>query len=285
MVKIVTDSVSQFPQVLAQELDVGIVPFPIIIDGKSFRDGIDIQPEELYHRMRSEEIFPTTSHPSPGEYAAAIRKPLEAGAEAVVFIGMIASLSGAFASAQEGAEIVQKEFPDRRVIAIDSGIVTLAQGFLVLEAAKAAQAGADLETVLKLIEENKPRVGFFATLQTLEYLARGGRIGRAAHLAGTVLRIKPILTVGQDGVVGPVGQALGLSMAYRQVISHVEKAVGHPSYLRIGIMQADAPREATELERLARERLAPDEIIPSTFTPVMAAHTGPGLFGIAYHYK
>ena len=85
--------------------------------------------------------------------------------------------------------------------------------------------------------------------------------------------------------MGPVGQALGLSMAYRQVISHVEKAVGHPSYLRIGIMQADAPREATELERLARERLAPDEIIPSTFTPVMAAHTGPGLFGIAYHYK
>lgn len=284
MVKIVTDSVSQFSRDWAKDLDVGIVPFPIIIDGKSYRDGIDIQPEDLYLRMRSEGIFPTTSHPSPGEYAAAIRKPLEAGAEAVVFIGMTASLSGAFAAAQEGAEIVQKEFPDRQVIAVDSGIVTLAQGFIVLEAAKAAQAGANLETVIKLIEENKPRVGFFATLQTLDYLARGGRIGRAAHLAGTVLRIKPILTVDK-GEVSPVGQALGVSMAYRQIINHVEKAIGHPGYLRIGIMQADAPKEAAELERLVRERLAPDEIFSSTFTPVMAAHTGPGLFGVAYHYK
>jgi DegV family protein with EDD domain len=284
-VAIVTDSVAQVPPEVVRRLAITVVPFPVILDGTSLRDGVDITAEDLYRRMRQEKAVPSTSHPSIGEFADAFRARLKEGAEAVVYIGLGASVSGATPTAAEAAEVVRGEFPGRAVQAMDSQTVTIAEGFVVMDAAERAAQNASLEEVIACVEETRQKVGFVASLDTLEYLARGGRVGRVASMMGNLLSVKPIVSVdAKEGVI-PVGRTRGNHAALEFMVEYAaSRAAGRP-VARLGVMQADAQERAAELQQMAEAALHPREVYLTTLTPVMGAHAGPGIVGLAYQWE
>ena len=284
-VAIVTDSVAQVPAETARALGIWVIPFSIIAGEQIFRDGVDLSPRELYRRMRTEGILPHTTHPTLGEYVQIFRDCLEAGAGSVLYLALSDPLSGAVGTGTIAAAQLREEYPDRQVEVLDTRTVTVAEGFIAIEAARIAFAGGDLQDVLRRVEEVKPRVGFAATLETLDYLERGGRIGKAAYMAGSLLKIKPILTVDQDGVVAPICRVRGEHHALKKIVDYVAEQIDESRPLHLAVMDADAPHQAAELRALAQERLHPVEIFATDFTPVMGAHTGPGLVGLGYFYE
>lgn len=284
-VAIVTDSVAQVPEDLARRLNVSVVPFPVILDNQVMRDGVDLAADELYRRMREERAMPSTSHPSVGEYVEAFRRPLAAGAMGVLHIGLAQSVSAAIVTATKAAEMVRAEFPDKAVEVFDSGIVTIAQGFIVMEAATLAAQGASMAEVKARAEHVRARVGFVASLDTLEYLARGGRIGRVSSMLGSLLRVKPIVTVNAKQGVIPLARARGNHASLTLMVEHALKVTGRHRVIRLGIMQAAAPERAAQLREMAEEALRPAEVYLTDLTPVMGAHAGPGVVGLAYQWE
>jgi DegV family protein with EDD domain len=217
IVAIVTDSVAQVPAEIARQLDITVIPFTVSIDGQLYLDGIDLAPQELYHRMRLENVMPTTTAASLGQYQQAFEACLHAGAQAVLYVALSSKLSSGYSTACHAAKMVQEEFPDRIVEVLDSQFATMSQGFMVMAAARAAKQGKPLAEVRRAGEEAKRRVGLAATLETLEYLARGGRIGKAAFMLGNLIKIKPILSI-KDGEVTPVSRVRGENHALQAIV-------------------------------------------------------------------
>ena len=283
-VVVVTDSVAQVPTEIAQELGITVLPFTVNIDNQPYLDGIDIKPKELYHRMRLEKILPTTTAASLGQYQRAFETCLQTGVQAVLCVALSSKLSSGYNTATQAAVMVRNEFPDRQIVVMDSQQATISEGFVAIAAARAAASGKSLPEVQRAAEEAMRHAGFAATLETLEYLARGGRIGKAAYLLGSLIKIKPILTI-QNGEVTPVGQVRGDNHALQSIVDYVTRKVGEPQDLQLAIMEADAPEEAKHLQEVALQHLQPKEIFHTEFTPVMGVHTGPGLVGLGYYYK
>ena len=283
-VAIVTDSVAQVPAEMARQLDITVIPFTVSIDGQPFLDGIDLAPRELYRRMRLENIMPTTTAPSLGQYQQAFEACLHAGAQAVLYVALSSKLSSGYSTACHAAKMVQEEFPDRIIEVLDSQLATISQGFVAIAAARAAAEGKPLAEVRRAAEEADRRVGFAATLETLEYLARGGRIGKAAYMLGNLIKINPILTI-KDGEVAPVRQVRGENHALQAIVDYVAQQVEDHRVLHMAIMEADTPEQAARLQELALQQLQPTEFFQTEFTPVMGVHTGPGLIGLGYYYE
>ena len=283
-VAIVTDSVAQVPAEMARQLDITVIPFTVSIDGQLYLDGIDLVPKELYHRMRLENVMPTTTAASLGQYQQAFKACLHAGAQAVLYVSLSSKLSSGYSTACHAAKMVQEEFPDRIVEVLDSQLVSISQGFVAVAAARAAAQGKPLAEVQQAAEDAKPRVGFAATLETLEYLAHGGRIGKAAYMLGNLIKINPILTI-KDGEVTPVSRVRGENHALHAIVDYVARQVEDHRVLHLSIMEADAPEQAAHLQELALQQLRPAEIFHSEFTPVIGVHTGPGVVGLSYYYE
>lgn len=283
-VAVVTDSVAQIPSSLAEQWHIRVVPAILIVAGQQYQDGVTLHPEELYRRMRQEKLLPKTAAPSVGAFYEAFASRLREGYAELVYIGLSSRLSGVFASAASAAKMIEQDFPQGRVHLFDSRIATIAQGFIALEAARMAAEGFGAEAILQRVEEMRHRTGLFVTLETLEYLALGGRIGKAAYLLGNMAKIKPVISIGEDGLVEPIGGYVGQTRALEEIVSRVAEVLPEKRYLRLGLLHADAGEAARQLERLALARLHPDEFTWSTFTPVMGAHTGPGVVGLAYQY-
>ena len=283
-VAVVTDSVAQVPAEVARELDISVIPFTVSIDRQAYLDGIDLAPQELYRRMRIENILPTTTAASLGQYQQAFEARLSAGAQAVLYVALSSKLSSAYNTACYAAKMVQEDFPDRTIEVMDSQLATISQGFVVIAAARAAKQGKSLAEVRRAAEEAKQRVGFAATLETLEYLARGGRIGKAESMLGNLIKIKPILSI-KNGEVTPVSRARGENHALQAIVDYVVRQVDDYRGLHLAIMEADAQEQAARLEELALQQLQPTKIFHTEFTPVMGVHTGPGLVGLGYYYE
>jgi DegV family protein with EDD domain len=284
-IAVITDSVGQVPPEAARRLGITIMPLTVQIDGKSFLDGVDIAPAELYRRMRVEGILPTTSAPSIGEYEQVFLSCLRGGARGLLCVTLSSKLSMAYSAACQAAKMVRDEFPDRRVEVLDSKQATICQGFITMAAARAVVEGKPWLEVLQAAEEMKRRVGFAVTLQTLEYLARGGRIGRAAFMGGSLLNIKPIISLDEEGTVVPIGRVQGEKHALESIVDRVARQTeGHKS-LQLAVMEAGAREQAAKLRNLALQKMQPVEVFDSEFTPVMGVHTGPGLVGLAYCYE
>lgn len=285
-VAIITDSPAQVPPEIAERERIVIIPYPVTIGDKSYLDGVDIQADELYQRMRNDKIIPKTSHPSIGEYLSAYRTCIERGASGVFYVALSAKLSGALATGQEAATLLKNEIPDVRIEVFDSLSATASEGFVAHAAAKAALRGASVDELIPVATRARQRSGFFAMLDTLEYLALGGRIGRAASLMGNFLQVKPILCIQDDGIVSPASVVRNHSRGLDRMIELVSTERHSPSeQLHLAFMDADAPDRREELKRRAIERLNPNDSFDVAFTPVMGTHTGPGLVGIAYYYE
>jgi DegV family protein with EDD domain len=273
---VVTDSNVTLPQDLVEKLDIRIVPILLTLDGQTFRDGIDMTPNELYRRLRTNKHLPTTAAPSVGDfvrvYANAARE-----ASGIVSIHLPDQLSATYKTAVMASQLIDGV----TIRVLDSQVVAIAQGFVVLEAARAAATGADLDAVIDRATEVSSKVRFFAALETLTYLHRGGRIGGAVMLMGTILQIKPILYV-VDGRVEVFAKPRTKRKAMKVMLQRMAEETGG-SPLHVAVFHADVSDEAEELRQRVAQQFNCVELLVTEFTPVMGAHAGPGVLGVAFY--
>ena len=274
-VVVVTDSSATVPDELAQELGIRVVPILLNMDGHTYRDGMDITPGDVYRWLRANKHLPTTAAPSVGDFLR-VYAEIAQEASGIVSIHLPPELSATYAVASTSSQLVD----DVQIRIVDSQSVAMGQGFVAIEAARAAAAGANLDAVVARAEQVARQVHVFATLDTLEYLRRGGRIGGAAALAGTLLQIKPMVYVA-GGTVNPLAKPRTMSRAIRLMLDELARAAEHAP-LHAAILHADAPDEAEELRQRVEASFDCAELYITEFTPVMGVHAGPGVLGIAF---
>ena len=272
-VKIVTDSVADLPSQVAKELGITVVPLYVNFGTESYRDGIDLTTEEFYDKLVSSKTLPTTSVPSIGNFADAYDK-LAKGTDEIMAIILSSKLSATYEAASQAVGLMQRKC---RVEVIDSQWAAMAQGFIVIAAAKAAKGGASLDEVVNVARSNISRVDFRAAFDTLEYLRRGGRIGRAQAFLGSVLRINPLITL-KDGVVEPAGRTRSRAKA----IEHLyDFAMSYSHIEEIAVEDTATPDEAEALVERLGSKFPKERIYRSKMTPVIGTHTGPRLLLVA----
>jgi DegV family protein with EDD domain len=270
---IVLDSTADFPDGPSRFPNWRIVPLYVRFGAASYRDYVDIGPAEFYARLRSAEELPTTSQPTPADFLAAYDEL--AGYERVLSLHLSSKLSGTFASASRAASDT-----GGRVRVFDTGTASAAIAILALAIQRRLEAGTSDEEVDELVVRFKRESGIIFTLDTLEYLARGGRIGRAAGWAGQLLHIKPILTLA-DGEVLPVKRVRGNRKAVQEFANAFEGATRDGPGLRVGIAHADAPERMEALKKLVHDVRPKAEIeVATTLGPVVGTHAGPGTVGL-----
>ena len=268
-VKIVTDSVSDIPPEIAANLDITVIPILLRFGEEVLRDGIDITTDHFYERLASRNVLPTTSVPSLDMFARAYAR-LGEEADEILVIMLSSKLSGMFNAALQSAKLMGDKY---HIEVIDSGTAVMAEGFAVIRAAQAAKADANIEEIIKIVERELPRTEIRAAFDTLEYLQRGGRIGKAQALLGSMLKVNPIITI-KDGVVEPAGRARSRAKAIDHIVDFV---AGYNHLEEVAVEDAACPDDGDLLvDRLGR--IFPKErILRSRTTPVIGTHTGPGL--------
>lgn len=272
-VKIVTDSVADLPSQVVKELGITTIPILIRWGEELYRDGIDLTPEQFYERLKRSKIPPTTSVPSPGTFAEAYDKLAEETNEILAII-VTSRLSGTYNVALQSIGLMKRQC---RVEVIDSKCGAMAEGFVVMKAAKAAQLGASLDEVIEVVRRNIPRADFLATFDTLEYLKRGGRIGKAQAFLGSILRVHPIVTL-RDGVIEPAGRTRSRAKAIDRLC---EFAMSYSHIEEIAIEEATTPDEAERIAERLDAKFPKERIYRSKPSPVIGAHTGPGFLLLA----
>jgi DegV family protein with EDD domain len=268
---IVLDSTADFPEAPERFPNWRVVPLYVRFGDESFRDYVDLDPHAFYDRLPRAERPPTTSQPTPADFLAAYEEL--SAYERVLSIHLSRRLSGTYESAERAASEAGE-----RVRTIDSETASAAIAMLALAVQRRLERGTTDEEVDELVGRFKREAGLIFTVDTLEYLAKGGRIGKAAAMAGQLLHIKPILTL-VDGEVMPLKKVRGAQKAYREFERAFEESAEGPG-LRVGIAHAEAPDRLQALEQLVR-RTRPEATIEVTTTlgPVVGTHAGPGTVG------
>jgi DegV family protein with EDD domain len=270
-VAIVTDSTADLPPQLAASRSITVVPLTLNFDGKALLDGVDIRPDDFYRRLPSVATHPTTSQPSAGRFAEAY-SALLADHEAVVSIHISEKLSGTYESARQAAAMTDAE----RVRVVDSENVSMSLGLLALTASSLAASGADAETIEAKMLDMRPLVQTYFSVATLEFLRRGGRIGRASAFLGSVLQVKPVLCI-RDGLVTPLERVRTFDRALNRIVELTREVDrGHGVCVIVGHADAgaDAERIGRELEPIA------ETLMIQPLGPVVGAHAGPGVVGV-----
>jgi DegV family protein with EDD domain len=280
-VAFVTDSAASLPPSLRERYDIEVVPLNLVFEDRAYPDGAENG--NFYQALETARRPPTTTSASPGTWLEAFGRAA-AKAPSIFCVTVSSRFSGTYQSATQGAQMLVEKRPDVAVEVLDSQSATMAQGFIVVEAARAAEAGADLEGVVRRAREVMPRVGIIAVIDTLEYLARGGRVPRIAAWASAVLSVKPIIEL-RDQDVHLVTRTRTRQRAVAQLIPILEQRGLRGEQAHLCVQHTDAPREAERLAEEVARRLRPAEMAVSEFTLVMGAHTGPGLLGIAYYQE
>jgi len=270
---IVLDSTADFPEGPSRFPSWRIVPLYLRFGAESYRDYVDIGPDEFYARLRSAEELPTTSQPTPADFLAVYEELT--GYERVLSLHLSAKLSGTFASASTAAAD-----QGGRVRVIDTGSASAGISMLALAIQRRLERGTTDEEVDELVARFKRESGLVFTLDTLEYLAKGGRIGRAAGWAGQLLHIKPILTIA-DGEVLPLKRVRGNRKAIQEFVNAFEAGTRDEPGLRVGIAHADAPDRMEVVRKLVLDVRPTAEIeVATTLGPVVGTHAGPGTVGL-----
>ncbi len=281
-VAIVTDSTCCLPKELLREYDISVVPLLIVHEDKSYRDGIDMSPGEVYKIMRKRELLPTTSIPPPGAFLEVYRQ-LSQGAEGILCITLSTLQSKTYDTALLAKEMAREEIPGVNIEVIDSRTVAGSLGLIVLEAARVASQGADLSQVAEAARSMMPRVNFIAMLDTLFYLARTGRVGKASAWAGSLLNIKPIVEVPTSiGETAPIERPRTKTKALGRLLEIMAQRVGDLP-VHVIVHHADELEAGENLKAEIASRFDCVELWLTEFTPMMGVHTGPGLVGISFY--
>ncbi len=279
-VAVITDSTACIPNESLTGLPVFTIPLQLIFGQEVYLDGVDITLDQFYQRLPRDPHHPSTSQPSPEAFQNMYQTLLDQGYD-IVAILISSRLSGTWKSAQ----IAKLEFPHEKIAVIDSMGTSMTLGFQVLTVARAAAQGMNWEDCVTLAEKaQQSNTGAFFTLQTLEYLRRGGRIGSAAAFLGTALNLKPILAL-RDGVVEPVDRVRTSAKAYDRMIElFIEKAKGYDK-VRITIVNISDSQEVEMIREKIHQALNSNVILEELtagISPVIGTHTGPGTVGIVY---
>jgi DegV family protein with EDD domain len=269
---IVVDSTADFPEAQERFPNWRMVPLYVRFGDQSYRDYVELGPDEFYARLRTADELPTTSQPTPGDFLAAYEEL--AAHERIYSLHISAKLSGTFESARTAAS----ELGDK-VRMVDTETASAAITMLGLAIQRRLERGTTDEEIAALVERYKDEHRLLFTVDTLEFLAKGGRIGRAAKFAGQMLHIKPILTI-DDGEVLPLKRVRGNQKAMQEFVSEFTEGSNDEPGLRVGIAHADAPERATALVKMVRDVRPHAEIeTVTTLGAVVGTHAGPGTVG------
>ena len=279
-IAVVVDSSSCLPRAFLDEWHISVVPHELIIDDQAYRDGIDIGPAEFYQILQKNHKVPTTSSPTPDRFLEVFRCA-SAGATGIVCITLSGNFSATHHAACVAAEMAQDEIAGCSVAVVDSKAAAGAEGLIALEAAMLAQAGAELEQVVSRVEELIPKVNLLAFLDTLYYLRKSGRVPRVAAWAGSLLGIKP-LTELHLGAARVLEKPRSRARATKRMLGVMRDRVGEMP-VHVNVMHAHAEADAEQLCRQIEVEFSCREVFVSEFTPVMGAHLGPGLLGLAFY--
>jgi len=277
-IAVVTDSAACLPEPLLREYNIHVVPFGLIWGREVFRDGVDMMPAEFYRRLRESSTLPTTSQPSMGEFLAAYQR-LAQEAEGIVSIHIPRTMSGTCNVAEAAARML----PKVPVRVIDCGTAVMAQGFVVREAARVAQAGGTLDEVVAAAEAMIPRVHLLAVLGRLDYLARSGRVRSVVAMVGSALHIAALFSI-RGGEVSAIRRTRSKRRAVRALLEQMAIRI-RDRPVHAAVFHADVPDEAEALRAELSSRFECRELLITEFTPVMGAHTGPGVLGVAFYVE
>ena len=279
---VVTDSCASVPQDLLNRLNIHWVAYYIHRGQEVLRDLVSIQADEFYRWLPGAKVLPTTASPGPGDYLEVYEALAEeSGVTEIVSIHMTSSGSGAYQAALAAQAMMKERHPDLTVDVIDTRAVSLAHGWMVIEAARAAMQGQRLEQVAARVRSMIPVTRMIHTADTLRYLYMGGRIGRAKRLVGAVLNIKPLIGM-EDGVVVALGVARSRAQAYAKMVDMVEQAVGRFGQIKVAYVHAAALGEAEKIRTLVEARLNVVESLVAELSPALGVHSGPGTAGLCY---
>jgi DegV family protein with EDD domain len=277
-ISIVTDSTADLPKNLIRDYGVTVVPLKVIFsNGEVFRDGVDIKTEEFYFRQVNKRESSTTSQPSPAEFIE-VYKELLTRSKCIISIHISSEMSGTAHSARTAA----RTLAGADINVIDSRLVSMALGIIVLEAARAVREGRKKAEVLSLIENMIKESKVFFVVDTLEYLARGGRIGKARSFLGTLLNIRPVCCL-KEGAVFPCEKVRGKTRSIERLVQIVRENTGEKPLL-CSLVHGMDPDGVKKLHRLVIEKLnLVNEPIISGLGAVVGSHVGPGVLGIVYY--
>jgi DegV family protein with EDD domain len=275
-IAIVTDSTAYIPQDLVEKYNISVAPQILIWAEETFKDGVDIQPDEFYERLKTAKMMPTSSQVTVSSFNKIFTKLTEEGYD-ILAVLLSDQLSGTIDSATQARE----SFPNANIEIVDSESVAMALGFQVLAAARLASQGGDLKQCKAMAERAKEHTGVIFAVDTLEFLHRGGRIGGGSRYLGAALNIKPILEV-TGGRVESVERVRTRKKSLQRILEMVEERVSGKEVVRLATLHANVPDEAKELLEQSIRRINPVESIFSTISPVVGTHAGPGTIGLAY---
>lgn len=279
-VAVLTDSTASIPEEMLAALHIHTVAYYIHRGQEVLRDLVTIQREEFLKWLMTAKVLPTTASPGPGDYLEAYQSLVRQGHEEIVSIHMTSKGSGAFQAASVAQSMAQEQIPEAHIEVIDTRNVSLCMGWMVIEAARGALVGLNLETVVAKVRGMIPITRMIQTADTLKYLYMGGRIGRAKQLMGSLLNIKPLIGM-EDGEIVPLGVAHSRGQAYQAMVDKIEEAVGR-SRIKVAYVHAGAKQEVEKLRKLVETRLTAVESLVAELSPALAVHTGPGTAGLCY---
>lgn len=278
MIHIVSDTDSNLPQPIADELGIPLVPMQIIFGDEVLRERYDLPDDECYARMAAAPNLPTTSQPPVGDFKVLYERLLanDPGGT-IISVHLSSAMSGTVVSAQQAAALL----PGADIRVFDTRSVSLGQGLMAREAALMARAGASADDIMLKLKAMRDSMQVYFVLETLDYLARGGRIGRASHLMGTLLDVKPILRV-EDGVIGAHSRQRTWGRAVAAIRDMVIADVGGRPGAQIGVVHAASAHDAQHLADDLDEAIHADVLVLGEVGAGLGVHTGPGALGVCW---
>ncbi|MHB1377722.1 MAG: DegV family protein [Candidatus Humimicrobiaceae bacterium] len=277
-VAIIADSSSDIPKDIIEKYNFSVIPLYVIFGSETYKDdGKQLTIKAFYDKIRKSPTLPTTSQPTPGDFLE-IYKELLKTHDSIINILISKKMSGTIAS----AELAARELPGADITIIDSEKVHMPCGFIAIKAAQMAATGASKEEILLKVEEMKEKVNVLFIPSTLEYLKKGGRIGRAKALMASLLEIKPILTL-HDGEVSPYKNTRRWEQGKQEIINLMETMIKNPQKLHIFVGDSDMKTEGDEFASKIKNKFNPQELIRGNLGPVVGSHAGPGTLAATFY--
>ncbi len=281
-VAVVTDTCASIPTSVAEELDLEVVAYYIHHANGTWRDSVDITPQEFYEWLPQAQELPTTANPGPGDYLKAFENAANKGHTEILSVHLSSQVSGAYQAGLIARDMTLARRPDLRIEIVDTRQVSMVHGWATIEAARAARSGADLAQATQIARHVADAGWMFMAADTLKYLYMGGRIGRAKHLVGSLLNVKPIFSMSKEGIITGIAQARSMQQAYAKIVELMNESGDANRPLKVCITHNAADERAEALLGAISDAYQVEEVLVTQLSPALGVHTGPGMVGVCF---